>query len=188
MVPITNQLSKLREYIGKIEDILDVARTVPLSRKVSIDKDEMHDVLDQVIMLVEDMQKDLPSEISHAKRIISDSDKIVADSRNKAAAVIANANEQIEKLTEEHEITKRANEQAGIIIDEGRRSAREMRINAIEYAYEILEKSESTVREAIDMLSKRYNGVITEFSETADLLYNNRQELLGNHNNKNAQN
>jgi vacuolar-type H+-ATPase subunit H len=135
-------------------------------------------------MIVEDMQKDLPAEILHAKRIISDSDKIVGDSRSKASMIIANANEQIAKLTDEHEITKRANEQAQGIIDEGKRGVREMRINAIEYTDEILEKSESTLREAIDMLSKRYNSVIAEFSETADLLYNNRQELRGGHSGK----
>jgi vacuolar-type H+-ATPase subunit H len=182
MIPITNQLAKLRDYVGKIEDILDTARAIPFSGRVSVDKDDLHDVLDQVIIIVEDMQKDLPSEIQHAKRIIADSDKIVADSRSKAAMIISNANDQIDKLTDEHEITKRATEQAAQIVDEGRRTAREMRINAIAYADEILDRSELTIREAIDMVSKRYNHVIAEFSETADLLYSNRQELRGSHN------
>ena len=177
MVPITTQLSKLRDYLNRIEDLLDAARGVPFSNKIGIDKDEMHDILDSILMIVDDMQKDLPNEIQHAKRVLSDNDKIVTDARNKAKMIIENANEQIAKLTDDHEITKRAIEQSAIIVDEEKRNAREIRLNAMEYADEILEKSEETLREAVDMLSKKYNGILAEFSETADLLYNNRQEL-----------
>jgi len=177
MVPISSQLSKLKDYVNRIEDVLDVARGVPFSNKISIDKDEMHDILDNILMVIDDMQKDIPNEIQHAKRVLSDNDKIVSDARSKAKMIIENANEEIAKLTNDHEITKRAVDQASIIIDEEKRNAREIRLNAMEYADEILENWEVALREAIDMLSKRYNSILADFSETADLLYTNRQEL-----------
>ena len=187
MVPISTQLSKLKDYVNRIEDVLDAARGVPFSAKIAVDKDEMHDILDSLLVVIDDMQKDLPNEIQHAKRVLSDNDKIVGDARSKAKMIIENANEQIAKLTDDHEITKRAMEQASVILDEEKRNARDIRLNAMEYADEILEKSEESLREAMDMLSKRYNGILAEFSETADLLYANRQELrvsVGNNRNE----
>ena len=177
MVPITKQLSAVKEYIEQIRDMLDDARGAFLSSKVAIDRDELHEILDGILIIVEDMQHSMPLEIQKARQIADDHDKIINEARSKAEKYKNLAAEQAAQLTDEHEITRRANEKAAEIMDEAKRSAREMRVTSLEYADEILENSEATLREALDMLSKRYNAILSTFTETADVLFNNRQEL-----------
>jgi len=177
MVPITKQLLAVKEYIEQVRDLLDDARGSFLSNKVAVDKEELHEILDGILLIVEDMQVSMPIEIQKARLIADDHDKIISEARSKAEKYKNVASEQAAQLIEEHEITRRAREEAGDIIDEAKRHAREMRINAMEYADEILEGSENTLREALDMLNKRYNVVLSTFSETVDVLLNNRQEL-----------
>lgn len=179
MEAISVHLAKIEELIGKIEDILEGAKPVPFSGKVAVDKHVVYDIIDDLRPYIDDINKDLPNEIIQAKRVISDSEKIINDARNKANMVLRNADAEIAKLTSEHEITKHANAQAEKIVEDGKKSARELRLNAIEYADEILAKAEDTVRTSLNIFAKSAREVEDTFGETIDLIYENRQELRG---------
>lgn len=180
MEAISVHLAKIEELIGKIEDVLEGSRPVPFSSgKVSVDKHLIYDIIDDLRPFIEDINRDLPNEIIQAKRVISDSNKIIDDSRSKASMVLRNADAEITKLTSEHEITKHATAQAEKIVEEGRKSARELRVNAIEYADEILAKAEETIRASLNIFAKNARETEDSFSETIDLIYENRQELRG---------
>jgi len=172
-------LTKIEDLLSQMEDILEAARAVPFSNKVSVDKQAIYDIIDDLRPTVEDISKDLPNEIVQAKRVISDSEKIQQDARNKASMILKSAEAEVQKMTDEHEITKLATAQAAQIIDEGKRSAREMRVNAMEYADEILARSEEIIRDAADNFVRRARDAESFFNDTIDTIYNNRQELRG---------
>lgn len=179
MEPVNVHLTKIEDLLSQMEDILEGARTVPFSSKVQVDKHTIYDIIDDLRPVIDDISKDLPNEIVQAKRVITDSDKIINDARNKASMVIKSAESEVVKMTAEHEITKLANEQASQIVEEGKRSARELRLNAMEYADEILEKTEAIIREAMDSFIRRSRDVEEFFGDTVDTIYDNRQELRG---------
>ncbi|MDR2903640.1 MAG: hypothetical protein LBU77_03950 [Clostridiales bacterium] len=179
METIKDYLARIEDQLSKMEDLLESCRTVPFSGKVSVDKHSVYDIIDDLRPIIEDINKDLPNEIKQARRIIADSDKILGDARNKAGMVIKNAEAEAEKLVEEHEIVKRASQQAMQMIEETRKSARELRKNAIEYADEILAKAEESVRESSDKISAQIHSAEEFFSKTVDTLYENRKELRG---------
>jgi vacuolar-type H+-ATPase subunit H len=177
MESISVYLQKIEDLMTRIEDIIESSRSVPFSTKVSLDKNAVYDVIDDIRPILDDMSKDLPNEIMQAKRIISDSDKIINDARSKANLMMKNAENDIQKMTSEHEISKMANEQAAQITEEAKKSAREMRVNVMEYADEILSKCESILREALEGFSRKLREVEVHFSDTIDVLYENRQQL-----------
>lgn len=179
METIKDYLARIEDQLSKMEDLLESCRAVPFSGKVSVDKHSIYDIIDDLRPIVEDINKDLPNEIKQARRIISDGDKILSDARNKAGLIIKNAEMEADKLVDEHEIVKRASQQAMQLIEESRKSARELRKNAIEYADEILAKAEESVREAGDSFSMQARGAEDFFSRTIDTLYENRKELRG---------
>jgi len=71
-------------------------------------------------------------------------------------------------------------EQAQELMEETKKSAREMRLNSMDYADEILLQTENAVRDALSNLDKFYREIEDEFIQTVNVLYNNRQELRGN--------
>jgi hypothetical protein len=111
MESISVYLQKIEDLISKIEDIVEASRAVPFSTKVSVDKNAVYDVIDDIRPILDDMSRDLPNEIMQAKRIISDSEKMVNDARVKANQLLKNAENDVAKLLSEHEISKLAVEQ-----------------------------------------------------------------------------
>ena len=165
-------MDSLLDYLDQIEDILDAGKSVPFSNKVSLEKERVYDVMREIRL-------SLPKEIRCAQKIIEDHDKIVADARTKAGSILEEAEEDAKILTNEHEIFRRANEQATDIIEESKKNARDLRLNAMDYADELLEKTEGMIRETMENMDNQFKMVNNYLSETIDVLYENRQALRG---------
>lgn len=165
-------MDSLLDYLDQIEDILDASKGVPFSNKVSVEKERVFDVINEIRL-------NLPAELRHAQRIIDDHDKILAEARVKSDNILKEAEEESKALTNEHEIFRRANEQATDVIEEAKKSAHDMRINAVYYADEILEKTENMVHEAMESVEAHSKSVRNNFAETINVLYENRQTLRG---------
>lgn len=179
MESISAHLAKIEDLILRIEDLLEGSRPAAFSGKVSVDKNKIYDIIDELKPYLDDIMRDLPDEIVKAKRVVADSEKIIDDARGKASMILRSAEAEVEKLVSEHEVTKVANQQADAIVEDARKFAKELRLNAVEYADEILMKTEETVREAQGIFNKSLRMIETSFGDTVDLIFENRQELRG---------
>jgi vacuolar-type H+-ATPase subunit H len=165
-------MDSLLDYLDAIEDVLDGSKTVPFSNKVSVEKERIFEI-------ISDIRLNLPNEIRHAQRIIEDHDKIINDAKMKAASIIKESESEAKSLTTNHEIFRRASEQANEFIEETKQSARELKLNAVDYADDILEKSESMIKETMDNMEQQYKYTMDYFNQTIEVLYENRQQLRG---------
>lgn len=165
-------MDSMLDYLDMLEDLIEGGKAMPFSSKVSLDKDQIFDLL-------ADMRLNLPNEIRQAQKIIDDHDRIINDSKSKATAIIREAEERAQEMVYEHEIYKRAEEEARDLIEETRRSVREMRSSTMEYADEILSGTEEHIREAMANMNLLNRAIEDSLGQTIELLYNNRQELRG---------
>lgn len=159
--------------LDEIDDILETSKPVRFSSKVAVDADEILDI-------IENIRFNLPEEVKQAQRIIDNSDKIIKDANNKAMSIIKEAEKEAEKLTADHEIIKMAKEQASAIMDDAKSTARSMRIGAVEYADELLAKTEQAIKESLDVMTRNARETENILSKEIDIIYSNRQELRGN--------
>lgn len=166
-------MESILDYLDMLEDLLESSKSAPFSNKISIDKEQIYDIMSE-------MRMNLPVEMRQAQRIIEDHDKIIAEAKSKAAHIIKEAEVHAQELADEHEVYKIAVEQAKSLMDETKKSARDMRLSAIDYADEILSKTENAIRESMSSLNIQYRTVEDSFTETIEVLYSNRQELRGN--------
>lgn len=166
-------MESLLDYLDIFEDLLDNGKAVPFSNKTSVNREKMYDIINEIRL-------NIPNEIRQAQKIIEDHDRIINDAKTKAAAIIREAENDAKMMTNSHEIYKMATEQASEIMEEAKKSARDMRLNAMDYADEILAKTESMIREAMGNLEQQHRIMDDYFSRTVDVLYQNRQELRGN--------
>jgi len=165
-------MDSILKYLDTIEDILEDSKPVPFSGKIAVDREKIYEVIDEIRL-------NMPSEIRQSQKIIAEHDKIVADANAKASTLIKEAEDKVSKLIDEHEIYKQALEEGNEIIEESKKNARDMRINAMDYADEILVKTEEVVRESLDRISKQNQSVEDFFNQTVDIIYDNRMELRG---------
>ena len=161
------------DYVDMLEDLLDTSKTImPFSNKISVDKAQIFDI-------IRDIRLNVPNEIRQAQRIIEEHDKIINEAKVKANAILKESEGNAKMLTNNHEILRRATEQAAEVIDETKKNARDMRLNAMDYADEILAKTERIIQEAMTNIEQQHQMLTEYFTQTSDILYSNRQELRG---------
>ncbi len=165
-------MESLLEYLDAIEDILDSSKAVPFSNKISVEKERIFDVIGEIRL-------NLPTEIRHAQRIIEEHDKIIDDASNKAANIVRDAEDKAKSMTDHHEIYRHAQDQANETLEEAKKTARDYRLNAMDYADEMLEKTESMIQEAMENINQQYRLTMDYFNQTVQVLYENRQALKG---------
>ena len=163
-------MDSLLDYLDQIEDILDASKSVPFSNKISVEKERIYDVMNEIRL-------NLPAEIRQANRIIEDYEKIMEDARARATEILKEAEEEAKLLTNEHEIFRRANEQATDLIEESKKTAKDYRLNAVDYVDEVLGDTENMVKEAMDNINEQFKIVNDFLIQTADVLYENRRSL-----------
>ena len=160
----------LMDYLDELEELVESSKSVPFSNKVGIEKEKVFDI-------VRDIRLNLPNELRQAQRILDDRDKIINDAKIKASSIIDDAENTAQFMVSTHEVYKAASEQADELMETTRQSARDMRLNAMDYADDLLSKTESMIREAMINMDQQHQMMDDYFSQTVDILYANRQEL-----------
>ncbi|MCL2699584.1 MAG: ATPase [Defluviitaleaceae bacterium] len=165
-------MESIMDYLEVLEELVETSRNVPFSTRISVDRDKLFE-------LINEMRMNIPNEIRQAQRIIEDHDKIITEARSKAAALIKDATMQAHDLVDDHEVYKMAVEQSQELMEETKKNAKEMRLNAMDYADEILLQTENSMRDALASIDMVYRELDAEFVKTVNVIYSNRQELRG---------
>ena len=135
------------ELISELEEKIDSSLEIPLIKKAFVNKEEL-------MNLVGDISLQLPDEVRMAKSIAEDRTRILADAQKQADLIIKNAEQKIISMVDEHEITKRANEQANEIIAKAQKNARDIRIGPLEYSDNLLSQLDNTLKAMGESVNK----------------------------------
>lgn len=137
---------ELLDLLEQLEDMAENAMNIPLSGgKCLIDREA-------VLELVQEIRLKLPDDIKAAKRITEEKQRILAEAQQEAENIIRNAESRIAALVDENEITKKAYEQAEIIIANSKKNAREIRLGTREYADGVLNKVEEILEDTLSVI------------------------------------
>ncbi len=163
-------MESVLQLLDELEEILDNSRAVPFSNKVSVDKEEIYDIISEIRMK-------LPNELKHSKWVVEERNKILIDAQKEADEIVKNAEDKVLRLVEDNEVTKKAYDQAAAIIDSAKKTAKEMRLGAIEYSEGMLSEAESKLKELKDVVYSESIKTDEYFAQTLDILSENIQEL-----------
>lgn len=165
-------MDTVMKLLDEIEEVLDQSRAVPFSSKVNVDKEEIYDIIAEI-------RTRLPNEIKQSKWVLEERNKILIDAKKEADAIVKSTQEQVAKLVEDHEVTKQAYERANEIVEESKRTAKEMRIGAIEYADEVLSMAEKNLKNMLESIHTENSKLEQFFEDKLNVIYENRNELRG---------
>lgn len=187
-------MDSILELLELLEDMLEQGSTMPFTGKIMVNKEELLDI-------ITDIRLKLPNEIKQSKWVLEERNKILIDAQKEADAIIKEGGTAVNKLVDEHEITKLAKVSAEKIIAEAKHTAKEMRLGAVEYADGVLALMEKTMSESMESLNQQTEEVVTLvdkvldisresvhkqieknqvfFNSNLDIIYQNRQELRG---------
>ena len=128
-----------------LEDVVEKSVTVPFSGRCLVDKEE-------ILEIVKEIRLKLPDDIKQAKWVKEERQRILMEAQKEANGIVKDAENKIASLVDEHEITKKAYEQANEIISNAQKNAREIRLGTREYADSILGKVEEILKDTIEVI------------------------------------
>jgi cell division septum initiation protein DivIVA len=119
--------------IEKLDDLVHNARPVPLTDQVRVDKEEIHDILDE-------MRATISEEVKQARWMVKEREEMLTEAKGEAARIVAEAGDWQERLLST--VATNAERAADDIIADARARERQMRLGAQDYANEILDTLE----------------------------------------------
>ena len=131
--------------LEELQHLLENGSTVPFSKKVLVDKEQLD-------ALIVDIVNKTPDELKQAKWVKEERARILQDAQKEANDIIKEAENKIISMIDDHEITKKALEQRSEIIDAAEKYKKDL-INATkDHADSILESIETILKENLDMI------------------------------------
>ncbi len=146
----------VRDTLNKLENLVAKSSHLPLTGKVIIDEDDL-------VHLIDELRHDLPEELEHAEKIMSDRDNIVKTAQLEAEEIIKKAQKKAEHLVDENDVVVKANErariiisqaqqQSSIIVEQAQQQAQQLQNDANNYASQVFEQ-------LIEHVSRTFQGV-----------------------------
>ncbi len=164
-------MDSVLQLLDELEEILDNSRAMPFSNnKVSVDKEEIYDIISEIRVR-------LPNELKQSKWVVEERNKILIDAQKEADEIVKSAENRMVRLVEDNEVTKKAYDQAAAIIDSAKKTAKEMRLGAVEYSENMLSEAESKLKELKAVVYSESIKTDEYFAQTLDILSENIQEL-----------
>jgi vacuolar-type H+-ATPase subunit H len=115
--------------IDKLDDLVHNAHAVPLTDQLRVDKEEIHDILDE-------MRATISEEMKQARWIVKEREEMLTETKDEADRIIKEAREWQERLLAQ--VTKAAGRAAEDIIEDARANERQARLDAEDYADRLL--------------------------------------------------
>ena len=141
----------IEKIIESIEEKIDGCPTIPFWGRGIIDKDELLDML-------QEMKNKLPEELSQAKWVNNERQRIINDAQKRAETMIKETEEKIVAMVNEHDITQQAYAKANQIVDSAQQNSREIRLGANQYADDVLRALEEELIKTAEAIRANRNS------------------------------
>ncbi len=172
----------VEDMISELEIFIDNCKFSPLSsNKIMVPKDEIGSMLNE-------LRLKLPSEIDRSKKIMRNKEAILTDARNRADALLQEANEEAQRRVansqivelaniQANEIIQMAQQQAATIIQNAQNEENELRLGALLYTKGQLENIKKYISTTLDAEKTNYEHLIASLENDSFVINTNAEEI-----------
>ena len=133
----------LAGQLAQLEQIVQDAKSMPLSSSVLISRDE-------VLEMLHGMQESLPEEIKQARWVVKDREELLAKARAEGDRIIEQAHEDQRRMSMKDAVAKRAQEESARMLQEAEDTTVGMRREAEDYVDAKLAAFEIALRKILE--------------------------------------
>lgn len=135
-----SQARDMMALLDRLEAQVAEGRRVLLSNRIMVEEGEFMEIVDQ-------LRDCIPTEVSQARRVLQERQKIIVDAQTEATKIITMAKERSEYLVSKHGVTAEARYRGEDSLREAREKANRSMSAIDKYAKERLENVERVIRE-----------------------------------------
>lgn len=160
----------VEELLLQMREIVETARSVPMSASVMINQDD-------VIGLLEEIGAALPEELRRARWLLKERDEFLGQARRDAEEIIEAARVQAARMVERTEIVREARRTSQQVVDDAEATARQLKHEAEDYidqklaSFEVvLERTMQTVHKGRERLQVVIEPTPEELAEEQEAI------------------
>jgi cell division septum initiation protein DivIVA len=135
------------EILLELREMIDTARTMPMSSSVLVHRDEALELLGEVL-------ERLPAELRQARWLLKEREEYLTQARRDADDLMDAARVQAERMVERTELTREAKRAAQQIVTEAEADARRLRHEAEDYVEARLLAFEGALERTLETIQK----------------------------------
>ena len=136
---------KVLELLDELDEIIEVASSVPVVRKVMVDPNE-------VKAIVKEIRMELPDEIQQAQWIKNERQRILDEAKAEYESILTEARKKADALVENDEITVKAKARADEILRIAQENSSVMKMSILDYTDSML----YNLQEKVDQMYATY--------------------------------
>lgn len=134
-----------------IEELLDLLYTeVEEAKNMPLSNDKCVLERDRILDMIDDVKAELPVEIKRAKDLVANKNDYIASAKREADALREQAEDYARRIIDENAIVREAEERAAEIIAQAEDQCRMLKHAASEYCEDALRRVEEAVADAYD--------------------------------------
>ncbi|MBO5518078.1 MAG: ATPase [Firmicutes bacterium] len=136
---------KVLELLDELDEIIEVASSVPVVRKVMVDPNEVTEI-------VKEIRLELPDEIQQAQWIKNERQRILDEAKAEYESILNEARQKADALVENDEITVKAKARADEILRIAQENSQVMKMSILDYTDSML----YNLQEKVDQMYATY--------------------------------
>ena len=137
----------LEGALQHLRDLIDTARTMPMSASVLVNRDEAIGLLDQAL-------RNLPAELRHARWLLKERQEYLEQAKREAEGLLDSARVQAERMVERSDIVREARNRAQQIIVDAEAEGRRLQHAAEDYVDQRLSALEGLLERTLSGIKK----------------------------------
>jgi F0F1-type ATP synthase membrane subunit b/b' len=146
------QAYDLETLLRELRDVIDAARTMPMSASVLVNREEALELIDEALAA-------MPEELRHARWLLKEREEYLTQARRDAEDIVEAGRVQAERMVERTEVAREARRVAQQLVAHAEADSRRLRHEAEDYidqklaAFEVvLERTTATVQKGREQL------------------------------------
>lgn len=154
---------KVLELLDELDEIIEVASSVPVVRKVMVDPNEVTEI-------VKEIRLELPDEIQQAQWIKNERQRILDEAKAEYESILNEARQKADALVENDEITVKAKARADEILRIAQENSQVMKMSILDYTDSML----YNLQEKVDQMYATYfTDMYDDLQATFEKINNN---------------
>ena len=141
------QAYDLETLLRELREVIDAARTMPMSASVLVNREEALELIDEALAA-------MPEELRHARWLLKEREEYLTQARRDAEDIVEAGRVQAERMVERTEIVREARRVAQSLVDDSEASGRQLRHEAEDYVDQKLAAFEVVLERTMQAVQK----------------------------------
>jgi len=168
---VTSRRIEITGLVEVLQEIVEDGSKMPFSKKVMVDKEEIVNILDEIVQVI-------PEDLRTAQWVLSEKDRILTEAKTEYERTKAEVDRMMREKVDNHDIVREANTKAQEIINKAQTEAKLVKLSARDYADSLLSDLDAEIKEKNQQMMLNFKNLFEGFVQEYNKNFNTTSETI----------